>query len=99
MSWQHQAACRTEDPELFFPVGNAGPAKLQVRKAQRVCAVCPVSAACLAYALDMGESLGVWGGTSEEERRTLKHRRSRQQAAVARAEAWAAEPHVTRRAP
>lgn len=85
VSWQHQAACHTEDPELFFPVGNAGPARIQAQQAKRICETCPVRDACLAYALDIGESVGVWGGTTEDERRTMKRRTSRQRAAAARA--------------
>lgn len=86
MSWQDRAACRYEDPELFFPTGHAGPAKLQVRKAKRVCTACPVRQQCLDYALDVGEGNGVWGGASEDERRTMKRRSSRERATAAREE-------------
>ncbi|MEW2516705.1 WhiB family transcriptional regulator [Actinacidiphila alni] len=96
VSWQDRAACRTVDPELFFPVGTAGPARLQVQKAQRICAGCPVREVCLEYALDIGESAGVWGGASEEERRSLKRRRSRRQAAAARADATSGGPAESR---
>ena len=65
------------DPELFFPVGNAGPALLQIAQAKQVCAGCPVRMPCLQRALDSGQETGVWGGTSEEERRALRYQRSR----------------------
>ncbi|MFD7713487.1 WhiB family transcriptional regulator [Streptomyces sp. NPDC059785] len=72
--WRDVAACRTVDPDLFFPVGDTGPAVLQVREAKAVCEVCPVRAECLRWALDTGQSVGVWGGTSETERRALRRR-------------------------
>ena len=42
MDWRHRAICRDEDPELFFPVGNSGPALLQIAEAKAVCQRCPV---------------------------------------------------------
>ena len=45
MDWRHEAVCRDEDPELFFPVGNSGPALTQIAKAKLVCNRCP----CLLY--------------------------------------------------
>jgi WhiB family redox-sensing transcriptional regulator len=60
------------DPELFFPVGEAGPALMQAEAAKRICASCPVRANCLASALRAGESAGIWGGTTPEERRILR---------------------------
>ncbi len=77
MDWRHRAACRDEDPELFFPVGTSGPALTQVAEAKAVCHRCPVASDCLAWALATGQDAGVWGGMSEEERRALKRRRAR----------------------
>ncbi|AZM63887.1 MULTISPECIES: WhiB family transcriptional regulator [unclassified Streptomyces] len=72
--WRNSAACRTEDPDLFFPIGTSGPALLQTEQAKAVCRRCPVREQCLQWALRTGQSIGVWGGTSEEERRALKRR-------------------------
>lgn len=75
--WRHKAACRWEDPELFFPVGMGGPAILQVAQAKSVCHGCPVASDCLDWALKTGQDAGVWGGMSEDERRALKRRNAR----------------------
>jgi WhiB family transcriptional regulator, redox-sensing transcriptional regulator len=77
MDWRHVAACREEDPELFFPIGTTGPALLQVERAKAVCGRCTVVDACLDWALASGQDTGVWGGMSEDERLTLKRSRLR----------------------
>ncbi|MFF7250015.1 WhiB family transcriptional regulator [Embleya sp. NPDC008237] len=80
MDWRHVAACRDEDPELFFPIGNTGPALLQIEEAKAVCRRCPVMEICLGWALESGQDAGVWGGLSEDERRALKRRAARNRA-------------------
>jgi WhiB family transcriptional regulator, redox-sensing transcriptional regulator len=73
--WRDHAACRDADPELFFPIGNAGPALHQVDQAKQVCARCTVRTPCLEWALASGQESGVWGGTSDDERRALRRMR------------------------
>src|ERR1041384_3800731 len=92
MDWRHRAICRDEDPELFFPVGTSGPALLQIAEAKTVCRRCPVVSDCLAWALESGQDAGVWGGMSEDERRTLKRRNSRTRARTARQPGLKPEP-------
>jgi WhiB family redox-sensing transcriptional regulator len=76
--WRHRAACRGQDGEIWFPVGNTGPALLQIQYAKAICRTyCPEIEACLAYALETNQDAGVWGGMSEDERRALKRRESR----------------------
>ena len=74
--WLFRAACQDEDPELFFPISEVGPGARQVAQAKAVCARCPVREACLSYALDNGLDNGVFGGTTEVERRKLVHTRT-----------------------
>ena len=74
MDWRHEAACREVDPELFFPIGNTGPALLQIEEAKQVCRRCSVMDECLRWAIDSGQDAGVWGGMSEDERRAFKRR-------------------------
>jgi len=77
MDWRHEAACRDEDPELFFPIGTTGPAVVQIDEAKAVCRSCDVVSDCLDWAIESGQDAGVWGGLSEDERRALKRRQVR----------------------
>ncbi|GAA2601914.1 WhiB family transcriptional regulator [Actinomadura fulvescens] len=80
MDWRHRAACRDVDPELFFPIGNTGPAILQIEEAKQVCRRCDVTDSCLRWAIESGQDSGVWGGMGEDERRALKRRNARARA-------------------
>ncbi|WP_055702959.1 WhiB family transcriptional regulator [Streptomyces silaceus] len=82
MEWLRKAACRNADPELFFPVGEKGPALRDIRAAKRICARCPVKRECLDWALGTGQTSGVWGGTCEEERTALRRAERRRAAAA-----------------
>ncbi|MEU5403624.1 WhiB family transcriptional regulator [Streptomyces sp. NPDC005963] len=80
-NWRASGACADEDPDLFFPIGNNGPALLQTEEAKAVCRDrCPVMDTCLTWALEHGQEHGVWGGLGEDERRALKRRTSRNRA-------------------
>jgi WhiB family redox-sensing transcriptional regulator len=70
--WRDQSACRDTDPDLFFPVGTTGPAIEQIDNAKAVCGQCDVRQPCLEFALTSNQDSGIWGGTSEEERRKLR---------------------------
>ena len=73
------AACKGEDPELFFGPDAEFVSARQVReeKARAICARCPVRPDCLAYALDTGQAYGIWGGASEDDRRAMRRQRRR----------------------
>ena len=70
-NWPHRAACRHCKPDLFFPVGSTGLAVADIEAAKAICAICPVQPECLRYALQTGQEFGIWGGTTEDERRGL----------------------------
>ncbi|MCG5217267.1 WhiB family transcriptional regulator [Streptosporangium sp. KLBMP 9127] len=66
IGWASRGACRTSDPELFFPLASSAE---QVRRAKAICGACQVISECRAYALRAGEREGIWGGLTPEERR------------------------------
>ncbi|MCL4449452.1 MAG: WhiB family transcriptional regulator [Actinobacteria bacterium] len=59
------------EPDLFFPERGAS-----TREAKAVCRGCIVRGECLEYALKNGERFGIWGGTSERERRRIRRARA-----------------------
>jgi WhiB family transcriptional regulator, redox-sensing transcriptional regulator len=77
--WMARGRCKDMDPTVFFPSDGVG-----VQAAQRICNECEVRTPCLAYALANRVDHGVWGGTSERERkRLLRQRRKPQVTALA----------------
>jgi len=72
LSWRVDALCRDTSPELFFPVGTTGQAVEQIDAARNVCMGCPAKEPCLEFALATNQDSGVWGATSEEDRRHLR---------------------------
>jgi WhiB family redox-sensing transcriptional regulator len=68
-AWHAEAACRGQDPNLFFP--GRGPTTLD--RARALCAVCPVISECLDAG--MAETVGLWAGLSPTERRRLRRDR------------------------
>lgn len=73
--------CAETDPEMFYPqetnkVNPDGTVRYsyrpsEERMAKAVCAGCPLRQPCLEFALMNGE-VGIWGGTTEWDRRRLR---------------------------
>lgn len=63
--------CAGTNIDTFFPTGTTGSAAAQIQEAKSVCRGCPVQTPCLEHALANGE-VGVWGGTTDDERRVLR---------------------------
>lgn len=70
--WKTRAACADFPNELFFPAGDAD--ERTVERAKAICSICVVSEDCLTYALETNQRAGIWAGTTEEERRSLRRK-------------------------
>ena len=67
MEWVNDGSCSQTDPDAFFPeVGQS------TRLAKKVCSRCAVLDQCLSYAVQDTTLTGIWGGTSERERRVIR---------------------------
>ena len=65
--WQDRGLCAQTDPEAFFPEKGGSN-----REAKRICTGCEVAGDCLDWALQNDERFGIWGGTTERERRRMR---------------------------
>lgn len=85
-AWLDHAKCQGLPGQLFYAEYQHN--NSQVQEAKSVClgthpdhpGRCPVLEDCLNYAIANGERYGVWGGTSERERRRIKRQRHREAA-------------------
>lgn len=66
LAWQRDAACRDEDPAIFFPDKGT-----HIGEAKAVCGRCPVLAQCRSWVLENRIRHGIWAGLTEKERRPL----------------------------
>ena len=72
--WQQRGRCRAVDSEVFFPPAHfehKPEREAREAEAKAICAGCPVKVQCLEWALAVREPHGVWGGTSEIERKQM----------------------------
>jgi WhiB family redox-sensing transcriptional regulator len=65
--WDRHAACKDTPAALFFPERGD-----DTEPAKQVCAGCTVRVECLQYALDNHIMHGVFGGTSEKQRKKMR---------------------------
>jgi WhiB family redox-sensing transcriptional regulator len=73
--WRSLGACLTADPDLFFPISATSASADQVGGAKAICGGCPVRADCLRFALAQRDMQGIWGGTTDDERKKLRRAR------------------------
>ena len=97
--WRAASLCRTEDPELFHPVGTTAAALLATEQAKTICRRCPSVTDCLNQALNTPIHDGIWGGLTEKERASILRARARglsETAIAARVEAARRPPKPPR---
>ncbi len=71
-TWRKRSACTGIDSDIFYPASED---EADAQEAKAICAVCPVQPACLEHALSLREREGIWGGTTERERRRILRQR------------------------
>ncbi len=73
--WMDFAACRTADPNLFFPE-KEDDLSIVAKASVGYCADCPVREPCLEYALSQFVR-GIWAGTNYRQRCHIRRKREK----------------------
>lgn len=83
--WMGQALCQGSlESDLFFPPSDGHQSRTQIAAARAYCRHCPVVQPCFEYAMEHN-LYGIWGGSTDRDRRRIKGQNSKQQAAIYRA--------------
>ncbi|MDY5585627.1 MAG: WhiB family transcriptional regulator [Arcanobacterium sp.] len=70
LAWMEDALCAQTDPDIFYPEkgGSTAPAT-------SICEGCSVRSECLEYAITNDIRHGIWGGTSDNDRKRISRER------------------------
>lgn len=71
--------CAEVGSDIFFPEKEQG--KLYTKQAKAICARCVHKIECAEWAIITNEPFGIWGGTTERNRRVLRKRRGLKESA------------------
>lgn len=66
-AWRARAGCKNLPSSTFFPETRKNANQWRspnIDKAKKVCSTCPVIKDCFKFALDNGETFGVWAGVN-----------------------------------
>ena len=73
-NWRASGACLHADPDLFFPICISRTGAQPDCPGKAICARCPVIRECPEFAYANAPILGIWGGTTPEERQQARRR-------------------------
>jgi WhiB family transcriptional regulator, redox-sensing transcriptional regulator len=78
-AWRSLAACRGEDPAIFYPEPTSGRPSRKVQPeeyaaARGFCRSCPVRLDCLDFALTTNQDDGMWGDRTPNQRKEMRRK-------------------------
>ena len=86
LSWQERSACTDDDLKLFYTRPGESGTRVDLkeqreRAAKAICRRCSVTAECLQWAMSIRDGYAILGGTTPEERASMRRKASRKRVA------------------